>query len=220
MVLGIYGAGALGREALEIAIDVNDKESRWEKYYYIVDREYQEEKSKDGIEIIVPEDFVKLEREKEAIVAVGTPSERSLMRKKLGRFKIDLARAVIHPSSRIIRDTVLAPGCIVAYGCSISFGNQIGENVYFQPASGVGHNVNIGDDCVVSGGVRIAGYTDVGEMTYIGMNASVRDRVRIGKNCIVSMGSIVQRDIPDGMIAMGNPARVIQRNTGNKIFNK
>ena len=37
MILGIYGAGALGREILEIARDINSTSDRWEDFVYLVD---------------------------------------------------------------------------------------------------------------------------------------------------------------------------------------
>ena len=39
------------------------------------------------------------------------------------------------------------------------------------------------------------------------MGAVIRDHLAIGANCIISMGSVVFKDVADGMMAMGNPAR-------------
>jgi acetyltransferase-like isoleucine patch superfamily enzyme len=38
----------------------------------------------------------------------------------------------------------------------------------------------------------------------------VLDGVRIGKGAVIGAGSVVNRDIPDEAIAVGNPARVIK----------
>ena len=47
---------------------------------------------------------------------------------------------------------------------------------------------------------------------------AVKERVNIGNYSIVGMGSIVYKDIPDEMIALGNPARPIARNTDRIVF--
>ena len=50
----------------------------------------------------------------------------------------------------------------------------------------------------------------IGENTWIGANAVVVPGVTIGKNCVIGAGSVVTRDIPDGVVAVGNPCRVLR----------
>jgi acetyltransferase-like isoleucine patch superfamily enzyme len=45
---------------------------------------------------------------------------------------------------------------------------------------------------------------------FIGMNSIVLKGVRIGRGSVIGAGSVVTRDIPPGVIAAGNPARVLQ----------
>ena len=44
---------------------------------------------------------------------------------------------------------------------------------------------------------------------FIGTGAIINCNVRIGDNVIIGSGSIVTKDIPDGMVVAGSPARVI-----------
>lgn len=57
--------------------------------------------------------------------------------------------------------------------------------------------------------IECKGYTKIGDNTFIGMNASIMPGVSIGKNCIIGTNSVVTRDIPDNMVAAGNPAKVV-----------
>ncbi len=53
------------------------------------------------------------------------------------------------------------------------------------------------------------GRVRIGDNCHIGMGAIIMPGVTIGKDCIVGAGAIVTRDIPDGSIAVGVPARVV-----------
>lgn len=50
----------------------------------------------------------------------------------------------------------------------------------------------------------------IGENTWIGAGAIIVPGVTIGKNTVIGAGSIVTKDIPDNVLAVGNPCRVIR----------
>lgn len=106
--------------------------------------------------------------------------------------------------------------------------------------------ISIGDNCTIAPGVRLIahdastfqflGYTkigriDIGENCFIGDSVTVLPCVTIGHDSIIGAGSVVTKDIPSGMIAAGNPARIIcpvaeylekikKIASGKTIFNK
>jgi len=57
--------------------------------------------------------------------------------------------------------------------------------------------------------LELAGEISVGDNVFIGMGALVLPNVKIGSNCIVGANSVVTKDVPDGAIVAGNPARII-----------
>lgn len=57
----------------------------------------------------------------------------------------------------------------------------------------------------------------VGENTWIGAGVIIVPGVRIGSNTVIGAGSIVTKDIPDNVIAVGNPCRVL-RNVSEKDY--
>lgn len=115
------------------------------------------------------------------------------------------------------------------YGINISVGENFytNHNVTILDAAEVsfGDNVFIAPDCVFSTaghpldaaqrnqGLEIALPITVGNNVWIGTHVSVLPGVTIGNNVVIGAGSVVNRDIPDGVVAAGNPCRVIRKIT-------
>jgi maltose O-acetyltransferase len=52
---------------------------------------------------------------------------------------------------------------------------------------------------------------DIGADVWVGGGALILPGVRIGSRTVIGAGSVVTRDIPDGVFAAGNPCRVIRQ---------
>lgn len=102
-----------------------------------------------------------------------------------------------------------------------SKGTKIGQRCRFlgRVDSLNPHLVEIGDRCVIGTESMLLAHgpgfdgksrTVVGDYSYLGFRVTVLPGVRIGSQCIIGAGSIVTRDIPDGSVAAGNPARVLR----------
>lgn len=63
--------------------------------------------------------------------------------------------------------------------------------------------------CPIRGGLPCK----VGSYVYIAFNVSVLPGVTIGDHCVVGAGSVVTKDIPEGCVAAGNPARILRELT-------
>ena len=89
----------------------------------------------------------------------------------------------------------------------------IGNNVQFAPNVSLytaGHPIH--PDSRNSGyeyGISIT----IGDNVWLGGNVVVNPGVHIGNNVVIGSGSIVTKDIPDNVIAIGNPCRIIREIT-------
>jgi maltose O-acetyltransferase len=54
---------------------------------------------------------------------------------------------------------------------------------------------------------------EIGSDVWVGGGALILPGVRIGSRCVIGAGSVVTRDLPDGVFAAGNPCRVIREIT-------
>jgi maltose O-acetyltransferase len=50
---------------------------------------------------------------------------------------------------------------------------------------------------------------DIGSEVWIGGGAVIMADVRIGSRAVIAAGNVVTRDVPDGVLAAGNPCRMI-----------
>jgi UDP-3-O-[3-hydroxymyristoyl] glucosamine N-acyltransferase len=71
----------------------------------------------------------------------------------------------------------------------------------------IAHNVYIGRHAVVIANAMIGGGTRVGDFAWIAPSACLRDRIIIGDKSFVGLASLVTKDVPNGEIVLGSPAR-------------
>lgn len=219
MILGVYGAGGLGREVYELALDVNTIEKKWDEFFFIDDAEELSGTEIYGVPVINFDDFKgEYSADKaEIVIAVGEPRIRALLRAKVKNEGYSLG-VLVHPLARLSRWAKIEEGAIITYGCNVSCDTYVKSNAFLQPSCGLGHDTCVSEDSVISACARIAGGATVGERVYVGMNAAVKEGITIGNDVIIGMASVVHTIIDDGLIVMGNPARPMRRNESYRVF--
>ena len=50
----------------------------------------------------------------------------------------------------------------------------------------------------------------IGDSVWIGGNSVINPGIKIGNNTVIGSGSVVTKDIPSGVVAAGNPCKVIR----------
>jgi len=88
----------------------------------------------------------------------------------------------------------------------------IRENVMIGVISLIGHDSEIGKNTGIAPHVSILGHVKIGEWCFIAPQTVVKSFVKIGDYTMIGMGSVVTRDIPNGVIAYGTPCKVIREN--------
>lgn len=217
MILGIFGAGGLGREVHIIARKINAATHKWEDIVYI--DENAKIKEVLGVKSYTLSEIQKIQPDLEAVIAVGEPATREKLYHKLKEKDIPLA-TLVHPGVYLDESTKAGEGSVICEGVTITSCVTLEENVYVQPHAVIGHDISIGGHSVIGANAQIGGANKIGQRVFVGFLAGTLQGLAIGDDVEISAGSMVFRDIEPGMIVMGNPARVIRRNEGWGVFGK
>lgn len=117
---------------------------------------------------------------------------------------------VIHPRGFVATDAVLGAGSQVLALAAVCAAAQIGRACIINTRASVDHECVLGDGVHVAPGATIAGCVQIGDYSMIGAGAIVLPRITIGRNVLIGAGAVVTRDVPDGKVAYGNPAKIIR----------
>lgn len=198
----ILGASAYAEEVADLLMETGDYDLLG--FVEGLDRE-KCSKNLLGLPIYWVENIGVQKEDCKALCAVGSTKRRTFI-EQVGNQGFEFI-TVIHPFAKISRTASLGEGCFVSPGVIIASHTSLGCHTIVNRGSLIGHHTHIGDYVTISPGANIAGRTNIGSFTYIGMGAVIIDGISIGSKCTVGAGSVVVKDLPDGVRAVGVPAR-------------
>ena len=88
----------------------------------------------------------------------------------------------------------------------------IRDNCYLMAYSHVAHDCYIDENVKIANNVQMGGYTTIFRNSYIGLSAVLHQFTTIGAFVMIGMGSVVSKNIPPGVLALGAPARIMKIN--------
>lgn len=142
------------------------------------------------------------------IISVGSCHIRKLLSE---RYTLQYAVA-IHPSASISDSAKIGEGSVIMPGAIINSDACVGKHCIINTKASIDHECQISDFVHIAPGCTLSGNVVVGECSWIGVGSCVIQGVKIGRNCMIGAGSVVVNDIPDNVIAFGNPCKVIKEN--------
>ncbi len=217
MLLAIYGAHGLAREVYIIARKINQIHHRWSEYCFIDD--INEIAEVNEVKVYKFSELMKERKNNdiEVVIAVGEPGVRDFMYQRVKDEGVRLA-TLIHPGVYIDETTTVSEGVVIAEGVTITDNVEIGANTYIQSHAVIGHDIKIGQHTVIGSNCQIGGGDYIGDRVFMGFLSGTTDHISIGNDSVISAGAIVFRELPEGVVAVGNPARIMKKNESKTVF--
>lgn len=171
-----------------------------------------------GVPVLGGDDLLPAQRRRGVdcfAVGVGSVGDGGARRRLFARGLACRLRplTVVHPSAVRSPWAEIGAGSQLMAGSVVNAGAVLGENVIVNTGAIVEHDCRVGDHAHVATGACLAGGVRVGAGALIGAGAVVLPGLSVGKNAVIGAGAVVTRDVPDGAVAAGVPARPRRRRT-------
>ena len=168
-----------------------------------------------GVPVLGGDDLLpKLHKEgvRHGFIGLGTVGDtlpRRELYEKARNYGFQIVRAV-HPQAIVSSSAVIGDGPTVMAGAIINANARLGDDVIVNTGAIVEHDCIIGDHVHIATGARLASTVHVGEGSHIGLGVSIRQCVHIGRNTVVGAGAAVIENVPDSVVVVGVPARILR----------
>lgn len=98
---------------------------------------------------------------------------------------------------------------------NLKFATAIHENTNMSSSTSLGVGTVIFNNAVINAG--LCGGVKIGKLSQIGAGEIINSSLSVVANTFIGSGFVLVKDIPDNVVALGNPAKVIKPNTTNFV---
>ena len=207
----IVGAGGFGREVLEIFKAQNRTSQDWIVQGFIDENRDLHGSVINGCPVLGGLEWVRARDNSGlgCVVAIGICETRKQVVEKLQKTGIAFYNA-IHPSVIMSEFVQLGQGVIICAGSILTVNIVIGDHVHVDTNCTIAHDAVIESYCRLNSGVRVNGNDHLGEGLYVGSGATFVQQVSAGSWSVIGAGAVVVGDIPERVVAVGVPAKVVK----------
>lgn len=200
----IFGSGGHGKVVLDILL-----ESGADVLGFL-----DEDKNKIGSKVRgfkVLGGFSYLKKNKSAGIVLGIGNNK--IRERIYNFSRKLGISIVsavHPKAIVSKDTKIGEGVVIMPGAVVNPGTVLRAGVVVNTGATIDHDCCLERFSQIWPGAHLAGGVVIGALSYVGTGASVIQNITVGNGVVIGSGAAVIADIPDGVTAVGVPARIIK----------
>jgi sugar O-acyltransferase (sialic acid O-acetyltransferase NeuD family) len=201
--VGIIGVGDQARETAGYLLDAG----RQVAFYAAEDSHLAEARgdARIGAPVLSLAEAHEQHPDVPVVVALGYPGDRSRL---AGAWPGSLYASLVSDRAWLAPGVEVGEGTVVCPGAMVNRLARIGRHVMINLGATISHDCQIGDFVTVSPGASVAGHVALGDGTFVGIGATISDRVQVGEGCLIGAGAVVVRDVADGQVVAGVPARM------------
>ena len=207
--LYIFGAGGFAKETYYLASDLYDVKA-------FIDRDKDatnEILSGKTIPIISEDDFSTIcatQKVNAAIAIANNHVVSSIYEKFAERCSFP---NIIHSSAQLLDIKIEGIGNLIAHRNYLSYNVRLGSFNRITIGSIIGHDCKIGDYNQINPHCTISGNTEIGNHNLFGAGSTLLQGINVGNNNILGLGAVFLTSIKDNGVYIGNPARLMAKNT-------
>jgi len=200
----IYGSGGHGKVIADILLSIGDMD-----VLGFLDDEGPADSGAFGLPTFDAAEWLAATHPRGVAVAlgIGDNGARSSAGGRCSKAGFDVLTAV-HPSSFVSRSARLGAGTVVMANAVINSFALIGTGAIINTGAIVEHDSEVGDYAHISPGAMMGGAARIGSRAHLGLGSVVLPGISVGSWSVVGAGAVVVKDLPDGVVAVGVPARV------------
>lgn len=114
---------------------------------------------------------------------------------------------LFHPSAWISPSVTLGTDSYIGANSSIGANTSIADHVRINRNVAIGHDVVIGQGTEIAPNATLLSGVTIEDRAFIGAGAIILNRLKIGSGATVGAGSLVTKDVDEGKVVLGSPAR-------------
>ncbi len=138
------------------------------------------------------------------IISIGN----NRIRKKIAENLNCKFATAVHPSAIISPFAQIDKGTVIMQQAVIQSSAKVGRHCIINTSSSVDHDCVLENYVHVSPNATLCGNVKVGEGSWVGAGSIIIPGITVGKWVTIGAGSVVINDIPDNVIAVGNPCKI------------
>lgn len=117
--------------------------------------------------------------------------------------------SLIHPTCIVSRFSTVGAGSQLDAYCCVQANSHIDTNCMLSPYVLIAHNTNIESNSFIAAHTSVGAYISIGHNVFVGLSAVLlSSKVKtVGHHAVIGAGAVVNRDVENHAVVVGNPAR-------------
>lgn len=207
--------GASNPASIKLVSDINAQRPTWDLIGLVDDDPQKAGKDFFGYPVLGELGLLETPEYRDTYVVCfiygGSILTRVRVVERLERMGVRFA-SLVHPS--VSTELVeIGEGSVIKEGCVLNYGVRVGRHCILGFGTLVGHETVLEDLVYCAQRVTIPGRVRVRRCATLGVGSVLNGDITIGEYAMVGLGAVVFRDVPDRSTVIGNPARMVLRDS-------